>query len=174
VVTLSAKANFKKLGRLFGAKMKDASRTIEAFTAETIAALASGGSIDVLGTAITYDDIEIRRTKHEGVEVETQDGVTVALNTEITPELEQECSAREFVNRIQTLRKTRDFNVSDRIAIRCVAPEKLTHALKHFSDYICNETLAVSLSGEHTPDAGAAETVEINGMDADVQIVVVK
>jgi len=153
--------------------MKEASRCIEAFTSETIAALTSGASIDVLGMAITYDDIEVRRTKHEGIEVETQDNVTVALNTEITPELEQECIAREFVNRIQTMRKTRDFNVSDRIGIRCNGPEKLTGALERFFDYVSTETLAVSLLWEHAPDASIPETIEINGMNADIQIDVV-
>lgn len=173
VVTLSAKANFKILGRVFGPKMKEASILIEAFTSEHIAALTSGGSIDVLGTPITFDAIEIRRTKHAGIEVETQDGVTVALNTEITPELEQECAAREFVNRIQTMRKTRDFNVSDRITIRCVGPKELIASLERFSVYVCNETLAVSLLWEHAAESGVPETVEINGNHADVQIVVV-
>jgi isoleucyl-tRNA synthetase len=99
--------------------------------------------------------------------------MTVALDTHITKDLEEECAAREFVNRIQTIRKNRDFNVTDRIAIHSVCAPALEEALKHFSGYVCNETLAVSLDWSGAPEFGPVEPVEINGDKADVQIKVV-
>ena len=173
VVRLSAKANFKKLGKLFGPKMKDAAAYIETFHFNKIEALEKGEKIEVLGVSIGMEDIEIRRTKREGVVVETFDDLTVALNTEITKELEDECHAREFVNRVQMLRKNRDFNVIDRIALRCVCETPLQEALFRFKEYICNETLALSLDWTGGAEFGAVETVEINGLKADLQIRVV-
>jgi isoleucyl-tRNA synthetase len=103
------------------------------------------------------------------VEVETQGDITVALNTEITPELCEECLAREFVNRIQTMRKNAALNVTDRIAIRCAGPQPLVAALDKFRDYVCGETLAVFLAWELDKSAGA-EAIEIDEFKADVQI----
>jgi isoleucyl-tRNA synthetase len=173
VVTLSAKANFKKLGKRYGQKMKEAAGVIETFTSKDIERLEKGETIDVLGKAIGLEDIEMRRTKHEGVVVETREDMTVALNTEITKELEEECAAREFVNRVQTMRKKCDFKLTDRIAVRCQCPEGLQEALKHFSEYICDETLAKSIDWKLDAMAGPAETIDINNVPAEVQIYVV-
>ncbi len=170
VVTVSAKANFKKLGKRFGPKMKEAAAVIETFAAGAIGALEKGETVPVLGEGLLLDDIEIRRTKRDGVEVETLDGMTVALNTEITRELEEECAAREFVNRIQTLRKSRDLSVTDRIDVRCACPAPLKQALVRFSEYIRNETLAVSLEWGDAEEFGAAEEIDINGTPAGLQI----
>jgi isoleucyl-tRNA synthetase len=173
VVSLSAKPHFKKLGKRFGPKMKDAAKVIETFTSSDIDRLEKGETIEILGNAIGLEDIEIRRLKREGVVVETQDDMIVALNTEITKELEEECAAREFVNRVQNIRKKSDFKLTDRIAIRCVCPEKLQEALQHFAEYICNETLAKSIDWSLDAMAGCAERVDINNASADVQIYVV-
>lgn len=169
VVSLSAKANFKRLGKVLGPTMKEAAKIIESFSSADIHALERGETRDVLGHPIVIDDIEIRRTKHEGVEVETEGGITVALNTTITPELCEECLAREFVNRIQTMRKNAGLNVSDRIAICCAAPAPLASAIEKFREYVCSETLAVSIGWEL--DKGAtAEAIAIDDFKAGVQI----
>jgi isoleucyl-tRNA synthetase len=173
VVTVTAKANFKKLGKVFGPRMKEAAKIIEAFKASDIKALDSGNFIDVLGVSLSRDDIDFRRTKHEGVEVETMDGMTVALNTEITLELEEECAAREFVNRVQTLRKKKNLNVTDRIAVRCVCSEQIKNALRHFDGFIRNETLAVSVDWGSDQNLDPAEKVEINNTPVDIEIHVV-
>ncbi len=104
-MSVSAKANFKRLGKLYGARMKDVAAQIEQFSIDQIRSLESGTTIEILGKELTFEDIEIRRVKHEGVEVETDGELTVALDTTITLQLRQEGSAREFVNRIQNLRK---------------------------------------------------------------------
>jgi len=166
VVSISAKPNFKKLGKAFGKKMKDAGALIERFSAADIKKLESGNSIDVLGTALSYDDIEIRRAKREGLEVETEGELTVALEVTITPELKRECAAREFVNRVQNRRKEIGLNVADRIVIHCSCPKEIEDALTDFRDYVCAETLAVNI--EYVPAAaiGNAASVDVEGMDA--------
>jgi len=170
VVTLSAKANFKKLGKVFGPKMKEAAAIIDGFSGEQIKDMMEGKTIEVLGMVLTINEMEIRRTKREGVEVETLDGMTVALNTEITPELLEECAAREFVNRIQTIRKNRGLNVTDRIIVRCAGPDSLEKALRRFAEFIQSETLAAALEWGVLADGGQAETVEINGNNAEIQV----
>ncbi|MCL2688543.1 MAG: isoleucine--tRNA ligase [Chitinispirillia bacterium] len=145
VVSVSAKPNFKKLGKLFGPSMKEASAIIEKFSNADIKTLESGSTIEVLGKTLTYEDIEIRRTKHEGVEVQTEGELTIGLETTITPDLKNECMAREFVNRVQNLRKSSGFNVSDRIIIHTACPAEIESALKQFNEYVCAETLAVDI-----------------------------
>jgi isoleucyl-tRNA synthetase len=173
VVSLSAKPNFKRLGKVLGPRMKDAAKVIETFTAADIHALEKGGKREVCGHPLVLEDIEVRRTKHEGVEVETQDEITVALNTAITPELCEECLAREFVNRVQTMRKNAGLNVTDRIAVRCACPDALKAAVSRFKDYVCNETLATSLAWELNKGT-VAEAIEIDEFKGEVQISVVK
>ena len=102
--------------------------------------------------------------------METDGELTDALDTTITLQLRQEGSAREFVNRVQNLRKTSGFNVSDRIEIHFTASEQLTEAALSCKEYICAETLAVAL----TPDADPGnngETVEIDDEQVRLRIV---
>ncbi|MBD3321797.1 MAG: isoleucine--tRNA ligase, partial [Chitinivibrionales bacterium] len=175
VVTLSAKPNFRKLGRVFGPKMKEAAEIIEKFTPEQVHELTEGATIDVLGTAVRIDDIEIRRTKHEGIEVETQNEITVALDTEITPGLAEEGTAREFVNRVQNLRKKKDLDVTDRIIVTIACDPALKSAVTTHKDYVCNETLATRLQWEDSvTEKSAGEKTEINGMQAILNISLAK
>jgi isoleucyl-tRNA synthetase len=170
VVTLSAKPNYRRLGKVFGATMKEAASAIEAFGAEQIEALEQGGSVEVLGRELGPEDIEIRRAPREGVEVETVEGVTAALNTEITPELRAEGLAREFVNRVQNIRKARSFEVTDRIAIRCSCPEELRSAVESNREYVCAETLAVALRFEKKLSGKGLEDIAIEDLKARVSV----
>ncbi|MDD5674446.1 MAG: isoleucine--tRNA ligase, partial [Chitinivibrionales bacterium] len=169
VVTISAKANFKRLGKIFGSAMKAAAGQIEHLESAAIAALESGQTIPILEKAITYQDLDIRRSKRPGVEVETQGDITVALDTALTPELVGEGLAREFVNRIQTIRKNSDFKVTDRIRVDFFAPDELAAAIEHHNDYICNETLARSLNRRSAArEIAGGEPVEINDLLATI------
>ena len=168
VVSISAKPNYKKLGKVFGPKMKEAASVIESFSTEQIHALENGESTDVAGKLIGFDEIEIRRTKREGIEVETEGELTVALDTTITEELREEGLAREFVNRVQNLRKSTGLNVTDRIVISCACPESLSSALRHFSEYVCSETLAVDL--QCVSESARMEQVAIEDLTAWIRI----
>jgi isoleucyl-tRNA synthetase len=168
VVSISAKPNYKKLGRVFGPKMKDAASVIEAMSPEKIRELERGTTMQVLDKEIGFEDIEVRRSKREGIEVETEGELTVALDTTITTELKEEGMAREFVNRVQNLRKTSGLNVTDRILIRCDCPEELKSALIRFRDYVCSETLASDIVWK--AQDSSMEQVEVDGLNAAIKI----
>jgi isoleucyl-tRNA synthetase len=158
VLIVTAKANFKKLGRVFGKEMKSANGEIEKLTTEDIRALESGETRSVLGKDITFDDIILQREKKDGVEVETEGEVTVALNTELTTSLINEGYAREFINRIQTHRKESGYEVADRIALEVQCDIELRNSLADFEDMIKSETLTATLNW----DAEMSKPVEVN------------
>jgi isoleucyl-tRNA synthetase len=169
VLTIAAKADFRKLGKLFGPKMKEAAGQIERFSTEQIRDMQNGAKTMVLDREIGYDDLAIQRTKREGLEIETSGGVTVALNTTITPELLAECHAREFVNRVQTRRKESGYTVTDRITIRCACGEELRDALTLNKAYICAETLATEIVFG-LPEGVAGEQTEVNDLPVSVAV----
>ncbi|MDR0331203.1 MAG: isoleucine--tRNA ligase [Chitinispirillales bacterium] len=170
VVSISAKPNFKKLGKAFGPKMKEASLLIERFSHADIKNLEGGGTIDVLGNRLAYGDIEIRRVRREGLEVETEGELTVALEVTITPELKKECVAREFVNRVQNRRKEAGLNVADRIVIHCSCRPEVAAALADFRGYVCAETLAVDIRYADAAAIRNAERVEVEGLEAHIGV----
>jgi isoleucyl-tRNA synthetase len=149
LVTRSAKPNFKTLGPRFGKAMKAVAQHIQQLSEVEIDTLETTGEITIhLNGAtekITIDDVEIRETQVGNMAVTREGDMVIGLNTEITPELEKEGIAREFVNRVQNLRKDAGFDVQDRIKIYFDAPEKITEAIVTNSDYIAHETLAKSI-----------------------------
>jgi isoleucyl-tRNA synthetase len=169
-VTVSAKPNFKKLGKAFGPQMKQAAVEIEKLTHAQIRGMEAGATVDVCGKTLTIDDIEIRRRRREGVEVETFGGITIGLNTAVSPELLQEGHAREIVNRIQTIRKNSDFNVTDRILVRIDCPDSLKIALAKHMEYICAETLSTDILWQTPLGGELPEPVEINGINAQIWV----
>ncbi len=146
LVARFAKPNFKTLGRRFGKDMGKAKGIIEAFDLDTIERLLAGGEVEVLGRTIGKGDIIVTRQPREGLVVATEDDVTVALDTRLTDELREEGIARELVNRVNNLRKAKDFEVTDRIHLRYLtdAPA-LAKAIESQGDYIAREVLALSL-----------------------------
>lgn len=150
IVQKSVKPNFKTLGKKFGKETQQAANLIRTMDAEQIAEIESKGSITLStnGTvyAVALDDVEIASEDIEGWLVASQNGATVALDTEIDEALRNEGTAREFVNRIQTLRKESGFEVTDRITVHCDAPEDVALAIQAMSDYICAETLCTELT----------------------------
>jgi len=158
VLHVSAKPDFKKLGKVFGKEMKNAVAEIAKFTSDDIRALEAGETREVLGKEISFDDITLVRQKKDGVEVETEGEITLALNTEITDSLRAEGYAREFINRVQTHRKESDYAVSDRIALEVYCDAELRDALGEFEDLIKTQTLTTSLIW----DATIALPIEVN------------
>lgn len=163
LVHLSAKANFKVLGRLLGPNMKEVAGLIENFTAEDIFKLRNGETITVNYSAgsieISEEQVLVQRTEKEGMTVANDGAVTAALNTVITEELELEGLAREVVNKIQNQRKESGLDVTDRILLRVEASGKAAEAIRRFESYICGETLTASLVEESV----SMEPVELSG-----------
>ncbi len=149
IVQKSAKPNFKSIGPKHGKNANPVANAIRALDAGQIKQLESGAEVTLsvadMPVVIVRDDIEIVRHEIQGWIVQNEESITVALDTELTPELVAEGYAREFVNRVQNLRKDSGYDVVDRIQISVNADEKLVAALKEFSAYITGETLAEEL-----------------------------
>jgi len=174
IVNKSAKANFKSLGPKFGKKVKAAAEGIKAFGKEEISAIESGGkvelNIDGEKLAVTPDDVEIISTEIKGWVVESEGGVTVAIDTELTSELIEEGIAREFVNRIQNMRKDAGFDVTDRIKIFFNGSEKLVNAVISFKNYVSTETLAENVSKGEGFEGNHKQDWKIGEYDCTIQI----
>ena len=159
---LSAKANYKTLGAKLGGLMKKAVGAIAAFTPAQISTLLDGRqvAIELDGKAIALDpaDVLIQRTPKAGMAVASSGALVVALETALTPALVQEGHARELINRIQNLRKEKDLDVADRIALKISADAELLAAVEAHRDVIAAETLAEKLEA-----AQGAGDVDING-----------
>jgi isoleucyl-tRNA synthetase len=149
LVIKKAKPNFRSLGQKYGKQVQVVAAKVREMTSEEITALQKTGAftLPVNGDAfsITKEDVEVLHEDLHGWLVETDGSVTVALDTEITPELRTEGFAREFVNRLQNMRKDAGFLVTDRIKIYFSGSDVLTAALESMSGYIASETLAVEI-----------------------------
>jgi isoleucyl-tRNA synthetase len=149
VLVKQIKPNFKTLGPRFGKDMGMISREIKDFSPEKIAQLESNGVIDVIigGKSITLsmEDVEISSQDIEGWLVANSNGITVALDIVISPELKKEGIARELVNRIQNIRKESGFEVTDKIKVHLQKNDTLEEAVKSNEEYIKSETLTEEL-----------------------------
>ena len=158
------KANFKTLGSRLGAKMKTAATVIAGFGAKEITALEQMGYIQIAldGEDINIElaDVEITSDDIPGLLVANKGALTVALDISLTPELIQEGLAREFVNKIQKLRKDNEFELTDRIHVRVEDSEMLKNAVNHFNSYICTEILADLI--EFSSDIQDGTDIEVN------------
>jgi isoleucyl-tRNA synthetase len=150
IIKKGIKPNFKTLGKRLGKNMKAGKAAIDAFTQVDIAELEKAGvyTLDLGGESfdLTMEDVSITSEDIEGWMVASDAEITVALDVKLTPELEAEGMARELVNRIQNLRKDKDFEVTDRITLTLENHTALNDALAHFKDYICAEVLATELN----------------------------
>lgn len=142
LVTYSAKANFKVLGKRLGKQMKQAAAAISSLESEAIFEYLETGSIQLGEWQFSGEDIIIDRREKEEQIVQSQGGVTVALNTHLTEELIGEGHARELVNRVQNQRKDAGFEVSDRVEVLLVAPPELVGVAQTHHLYIGGEVLA--------------------------------
>ena len=143
------KPDFKKLGPRYGKIMKQLAVAVQEMSQTDIAMLEKEGSFNLIvnGEDVTIElsDTEIISEDIPGWLVANQDKLTVALDIEITDDLHKEGIARELVNRIQNLRKSQDFEITDRIDIAISSNEKLDAAINQFSDYIKSQVLADKL-----------------------------
>jgi isoleucyl-tRNA synthetase len=173
-----AKANFKTLGKKLGAKMKWAAEEIGKFDNMQIGQLDIGDIIlnedevkkGAEPVSVSKEDVEISTDEVPGFEVASKGSLTVALDITITDSLKKEGEAREFVNRIQGIRKESGFNLTDKIIVKVSANEGLQASFTEYKTYICAEILADSL--EFLPVINDGNAIEIN--DAIVNVNVIK
>lgn len=161
-----AKANFKTLGKRLGGKMKFAADLISNFSNTEIDKVLEGDYIlnpdspDEKRISITAADIEVITDDIPGYEIATGRMLTVALDITITETLQKEGNAREFINKIQNIRKDNGFELTDRIEVLIVENAALQPSLIEFKDYICAEILADSL--QFLPSVTDGKPVEVN------------
>ncbi|MEM1320083.1 MAG: isoleucine--tRNA ligase [Bacteroidota bacterium] len=149
VIKKAIKPNFKTLGRRLGKHMKTAAQQIAKMNQEDIAALEQSNSytLEVEGERfeLTLEDFMITSEDIPGWQVAADGPLTVALDITLNDQLLAEGTARELVNRIQNIRKSKNFNVTDKIIVRLEKHDAITSAVELFGDYIRNETLAEQL-----------------------------
>ena len=146
LISKKAKPNFRVLGPKFGKKIKEVAQAISSLDSRQIKQLEISGEIIINGEfSVSKNDVEIVSQEIEGYSVVVTDDFSVALDVKISEKLKQEGIAREFVNRIQNLRKEKQFLVTDKIIISVEKNEKIESAFQNNLNYICNETLSEKL-----------------------------
>ena len=143
------KPNFIALGKRLGPKMKAVSTSLTNFTQENISKLEKDGDITLFidgePLILGINDVEITSEDIPGWVVANKNALTVALDVTVTPALAQEGNAREFINRIQKIRKDNGYELTDRILVKVAVVPTLADSLTQFNDYICAEILADSI-----------------------------
>lgn len=171
IVSKKAKGNFKVLGKKFGKMTQPVANAIKEMTNEQIKELEVNNSYKLIAidseVEITLDDVEILSDIIEGWLVASDESITVALDTNITPELKNEGLAREFVNRIQNMRKNTNLEVTDRINIDYSSNEEFRNAVDKLTEYIKNETLAEKI--EFKNDL-SGKSIDIDNMKVIINI----
>ena len=178
-ISKKIKPNFVALGKKLGPKMKSVSAALAQFTQEDITLLEKDGqynlSVDGEPVILQITDVDISSEDIPGWTVANKGSLTVALDVTITAELEAEGNAREFVNRIQKIRKDSGFELTDRIEVTATAVDGLKDSLAQFKDYICAEILADKLEFVPVIQDGTvpiAIGIEIN--DVSLNVIVLK
>jgi isoleucyl-tRNA synthetase len=158
------KPNFVALGKRLGARMKVVSTALSNFSQEDIAKLEKDGHItlfiDKEPLILAINDVDITSEDIPGWVVANKNALTVALDVTITPELAREGNAREFVNRIQKIRKDNGYDLTDRILVKVADVPALKDSLTVFNEYICTEILADSIELVKEPANGTE--IEVN------------
>jgi len=173
IVRKKAKPNFRSLGQKFGKAVQPVAARIREFSGKEINELERQGTLTlpINGSeyTISREDIEILHEDIKGWMVESDGSITVALDTELDEELIDEGFAREFVNRIQNMRKEAEFEVTDRIKIYHASTKRLGKALNRMASYIKQETLATELS-DTPPGSLALAHADVNGEQTAIAI----
>ncbi len=142
LIVKQIKPNFKTLGSRLGKDMKTVGAEIQNMTAEQISTLEKEGKIEIQGYEISTEDVEIFTKDIPGWTVANEGKMTVALDLTITDELKAEGIAREFINRVQNIRKDKDFELTDRISIELEANSPFEKELINNRAYISEEVLS--------------------------------
>ena len=169
------KPDFKKLGPKFGKNMKAAAQALTSLEQSQIAQFEKDGKIALTlngeEAVVEQADVEVISEDIPGWLVANDGNITVALDITITDDLRKEGIARELVNRIQNVRKSKDFNITDRIVVKITPDEHVNDAVAQFKDYIAKQVLAVAI--ELAPVEGA-DVIALDMDDYELKITVDK
>ena len=173
VLVKKIKPNFKTIGPKYGKHMKALASLIKEFDQGTISLIEKTArwECEISGEEVILElsDFEIETADIPGWLVATENGITVALDVTLNNQLIEEGIAREFVNRIQNIRKDSGLEVTDRIKLSISSHDKIDRAINNNLNYICSETLAESLQIVTQVDGGTLVEIE-DGVSASISI----
>ena len=148
-VTLICKPNFRVLGKKVGPKMKAVQQLVSQFSKKQMTTLLNGNNltIEVEGESfeLTPEDVSVERQVKEGLVARSEQGITVALDTELNEELLLEGIAREIINKINTMRRDNGYYVTDRIQISMETTDRAKEAFNAHRDLIMHEVLGTEI-----------------------------
>ena len=174
LVKKRAKADFKLLGPKYGAKMKDIANKINQLEENEINDLLTNRVISLKigedNISINLSEVIIISSSIEGLSVAQEGTLTVAVDTKLDDDLIKEGAAREFINRVQSIRKNKNLNLTDRISINVISDPVLEETIFTFSKLIKNETLANDINFFKTKTLMGDNHV-INGVEIVIEIV---
>ncbi len=166
VLVKKIKPNFKALGPKYGKMMKQIAAFVNQMTQEDIATIEKDGKINATiedqSVELSVEDVEIMSEDIPGWLVASEGKLTVALDISISDALKQEGIAREFVNRIQNLRKDSGFDVTDKIVLKIQKNEAINESVVNFKDYIATQTLADEINLVDSCNETEGKLVEID------------
>ena len=172
ILVKKIKPDFKKLGPKFGPKMKLIAASLSKLNQEEISQFEAEmkWTIDLEGNPaeVLLKEVEILTEDIPGWLVATEGGITVAMDVNISEDLQKEGIARELINRIQNLRKDSGLEVTDKISVEIQAQADLTEAVESFKDYICDETLCLNL--ELKEDVVDGQTIEFDHIMSQIKL----
>ncbi|WP_294320885.1 isoleucine--tRNA ligase [uncultured Chryseobacterium sp.] len=168
LIVKQIKPNFKALGPKLGKDMKTVGGAIAGLEAEQISQLEKEGKLDIQGYEITLDDVEISTKDIPGWTVTSDGKTTVALDLTLTEELKSEGVAREFINRIQNLRKEKDFDLTDRITIFLEENSPFLEDIRKNEEYISSEVLSSKI--EFVPSLSNFNEIEIDEVNFKINV----
>ena len=169
ILVKKVKPNFKVLGPKFGKDLNSVISLINNLNSDQIQELEGKKSFEFNNNIkITLDDVEVYFEDIEGWQVASENGTTIAIDTNINEKLKNEGISRELVNRIQNIRKDSEFNVSDKIIIEIENNNLIEKAIFDNIDYIKNETLAIELSFKE--DLTNAQELEFDDIKIKIKI----
>lgn len=179
ILVKRVKPDFKKLGPKLGKQMKVAAAALQQLDTPAINKFEKDGFVEVAlpdgnSARIDLSDVEILSEDIPGWLVANDGNLTVALDVTVTPELRLEGIARDIINRVQNIRKTRDYAITDRISLVFEPNEALDDVVKDFGDYIARQVLAENVEIGVPESASEAEILDIDGLEAKVHISLMK
>ena len=162
-MNFNVKPNFKEVGKVFGPLMKEFQNKLLELTMEDISKLQNNEVIKMTIGDKEYDVdinyVELRTESKEGFDVGSDTTNFIILNTELTNDLIMEGIARELISKVQNLRKTKDFDIADRITLYYNGDDEVTEAVTKYNDFIKNETLSTDIVVKFN----LKEEVDLNG-----------
>lgn len=170
MIKRKAKLNFKAAGPKFGKDVKKVQQLVTDMPAENINQIITGGTTNFGGFTLTADDVQLYTENIEGWVIESEGDLTAAIDTTLDDELVNEGIAREFVSKVQNIRKEREMDVNDKIKIRYKAEGELEYAITKLKKYISEQTMAVELDSAAAEGLNGYDEISINGKICRVSI----